>query len=177
MQTPYVWRPVDGSAAGPRPLHPLWDIPSGCCFFTGPWTVTQSSLCVLRRVAAFCRPLRRVLLLVSFPRSRSPVIGVPGLCWMWLDVPFGRQRRSVVGVLRLYWLLWGSLDCFCYEHTAVLRPSITCPLPPPPPHLEGNCGGHGYLNWSFRELHLGLGHHKARSCNAPLPAHPHQDYP
>ena len=62
------------------PPPPLCDIPSGCCFFTGPWTVTRSSLRMLRRVAAFCRPLRPVLLLVSFPRSRSPVVGVPGLC-------------------------------------------------------------------------------------------------
>ena len=31
----------------------LCDIPSGCCSFTGPWTVTRSSLRVLRRVAAF----------------------------------------------------------------------------------------------------------------------------
>ena len=45
---------------------------------------------MLRRVAAFCRPLRPVLPLVSFPRSRSPVVGVPGLCWMWRDVPFAR---------------------------------------------------------------------------------------
>ena len=37
---------------------------------------------MLRRVAAFCRPLRPVLPLVSFARSRSPVAGVPGLCWM-----------------------------------------------------------------------------------------------
>ena len=59
---------------------PLCDIPSGCCSFTGPWTVTRSSLRMLRRVAAFCRPLRPVLLLVSFPRSRSPVFGVLGLC-------------------------------------------------------------------------------------------------
>ena len=59
---------------------PLCDIPSGCCFFTGPWTVTRSSLRMLRRVATFCRPLRPVLLLVSFPRSRSPVVGVLGLC-------------------------------------------------------------------------------------------------
>ena len=59
---------------------PLCDIPSGCCFFTGPWTVTRSSLRMLRRVAAFRRPLRPVLLLVSFPRSRSPVVGVLGLC-------------------------------------------------------------------------------------------------
>ena len=68
----------------PLPPHPaaipLCDIPSGCCSFTGPWTVTRSSLRMLRRVAAFCRPLRPVLLLVSFPRSRSPVVGVLGLC-------------------------------------------------------------------------------------------------
>ena len=59
--------------------RPLCDIPSGCCSFTGPWTVTRSSLRMLRRVAAFCRPLRPVLLLVSFPCSRSPVVGVLGL--------------------------------------------------------------------------------------------------
>ena len=59
---------------------PLCDIPSSCCSFTGPWTVTRSSLRMLRRVAAFCRPLRPVLLLVSFLRSRSPVDGVWGLC-------------------------------------------------------------------------------------------------
>ena len=63
-------------------LTPLCDIPSGCRFFMGPWTVTRSSLRMLRRVAAFCRPLRPVLPLVSFPRSRSPVVGVPGLCGM-----------------------------------------------------------------------------------------------
>ena len=79
------------------PEKPLCDIPSGCCFFTGPWTVTRSALRMLRRVAAFCRPLRPVLLLVSFPRSRSPVVGVPGLCWMWRGVPFARQRRPIVG--------------------------------------------------------------------------------
>ena len=61
-------------------MRPLCDIPSGCCSFTGPWTVTRSSLRMLRRVAAFCRPLWPVLLLVSFPRSRSPVVGVLGLC-------------------------------------------------------------------------------------------------
>ena len=59
---------------------PACDIPSGCCSFTGPWAVTRSSLRMLRRVAAFCRPLRPVLLLVSFPHSRSPVVGVLGLC-------------------------------------------------------------------------------------------------
>ena len=66
------------SVSSPPP--PLCDIPSGCCSFTGPWTGTRSSLRMLRRVAAFCRPLRPVLLLVSFPRSRSPVVGVLGLC-------------------------------------------------------------------------------------------------
>ena len=78
---------------------PPCDIPSRCCFFTGPWTVARSSLRMLRRGAAFCRPLRPVLLLVSFPRSRSPVVGVLGLCGMWRDVPFARQRRPIIGVL------------------------------------------------------------------------------
>ena len=58
--------------------YPLCEIPSGCCLFTGPWTVTRSSLRVLHQVAAFCRPLRPVLLLVSFPCLQSPVVGVPG---------------------------------------------------------------------------------------------------
>ena len=102
---------------------PVCDIPSGCCLFTGPWTVTRSSLRMLRRVAAFCRPLRPVVLLVSFLRSRSPVVGVLGLCWMWHGVPFTRQRRPVVGVLRLYWLLRGSFDCFGCPHTGR---STTC---------------------------------------------------
>ena len=44
---------IQGS--GPYP-PPLCDIPSGCCSFTGPWTVTRSSLHMLRRVAAFCTP-------------------------------------------------------------------------------------------------------------------------
>ena len=39
----------------PPPPPPLRDIPSGRCFFTGPWTVTRSSLRMLRRVVAFCR--------------------------------------------------------------------------------------------------------------------------
>ena len=45
----------------------------------GPWTVVRCSLRMLRRVAAFCRPLRPVLPLVSFPRSRSAVVGAPGV--------------------------------------------------------------------------------------------------
>ena len=102
----FIWfSPGFGESAGTPPgrggwiwREPLCDIPSGGCFFTGPWTVTRSSLRMLRRVAAFCRPLRPVLLLVSFPRSRSPVVGVLGLCWMWRDVPFARQRRPIVGV-------------------------------------------------------------------------------
>ena len=92
-------RPCACAQLPPPPPPPPCDIPSGRCFFTGPWTVTRSSLHMLRRVAAFCRPLRPVLLLVSFPRSRSPVFGVLGLCWMWHDVPFARQRRPIVGVL------------------------------------------------------------------------------
>ena len=72
---------VGHACAGRVPCwYPLCDIPSACCSFTGPWTVTRSSLRMLRRVAAFCRPLRPVLLLVSFPRSRIPLVGVLGLC-------------------------------------------------------------------------------------------------
>ena len=112
-------------ALGPAE-SPLCDIPSGCCSFTGPWTVTRSSLRMLRRVATFCRPLWPVLLLVSFPRSRSPVVGVLGLCWMRHGVPFACQRRPIVGVLRMCWLLPGSFDCFCCPHTSVHRPSIAC---------------------------------------------------
>ena len=75
----------DGRGAGQRCIGrgggaPPCDIPSGCFSSTGPWTVTRSPLRMLRRVAAFCRPLRPVLPLVSFRRSRSPVVGVPGLC-------------------------------------------------------------------------------------------------
>ena len=65
--------------AAPMPLRispPPRNIPSGRCLFTGPWTVTRSSLRTVCRVAAFCRPLRPGLLLVSFPRSRRPVVGV-----------------------------------------------------------------------------------------------------
>ena len=57
-----------------------------------------------------------MLLLLLFPRLWSPVVGVLGLCWMWLDVPFARQRRPVVGVLGLCWLLQGHLTVFA-AHT------------------------------------------------------------
>ena len=74
----FLWHcPLLGQAPPPPPPC---DIPSGCCSFTGPGTVTCSSLRMLRRVAAFCRLLRPVLLLVLFPRSQSPVVGVLGLC-------------------------------------------------------------------------------------------------
>ena len=51
---------------------PLCDIPSGCGSFTGPWTVTRSSLRMLRRVAAFCRPLRPCSGVLPPPLSRPP---------------------------------------------------------------------------------------------------------
>ena len=70
-------------------VTPLCDISSGCWSFPGPRTVTRSSLRMLRRVTAFCWPLWPVLLLVSFPRLQSPMVGVPGLCWLW-RVPFVR---------------------------------------------------------------------------------------
>ena len=120
------WVPTSGHLVSQprRPLtipDPLCGIPSGCWFFTGPRTVTRSSLRMLRRFVAFCWLLRPVLLLVSFPHLWSPVVGVPGLCWMWQDLPFVRQRRPVVGVLGLCWLLRGSFDCFWCPHSSVLR--------------------------------------------------------
>ena len=81
------------------PPSPLCDIPSGCCSFTGPWTVTRPSLRMLRRVAAFCRPLRPVLLLVSFARSRSPVVSTPPRTARWPEAPWGpgtQKSKSVV---------------------------------------------------------------------------------
>ena len=123
----FRWGGGGSAGAGRGPTQPpLCDIPSGCCSFTGPWTVTRSSLRVLRRVAAFCRPLRPVLLLVSFLRSRSPVVGVLGLCGMWRDVPFARQRSPIIGVLRMCWLLPGSFDCVCCPRASVHRPSVAC---------------------------------------------------
>ena len=117
-------RPVTGGPAATRGARrgpvtpspgqlrsPPRDIPSGCCSFTGPWTVTRSPLRMLRRVAAFCRPLRPVLLLVSFPRSWSPVVGVLGLCWMWHGVPFACQRRPIVAPHTLVRSVWGPGAC------------------------------------------------------------------
>ena len=63
----------------------------GCCFFTGPWTVTRASLRMSRRVAAFCRPLRPVLLLVSFLRLLSPVVWCVGAV---LNVANGMSHRG-----------------------------------------------------------------------------------
>ena len=65
-----------------------------------------------------------VLLLVLFPRSRSPVVGVLGLCWMWQYVPFAQHQHPVVGVLGLCWLLWVS-----FLLSTHLRPQAVYNLP------------------------------------------------
>ena len=124
-------------AGGEGVLAPLCDIPSGCCSFTGPWTVTRSSLRMLRRVAAFCRPLRPVLLLVSFPRSWSPVVGVPGAV---LDVAGCAVCASA------------APDIWRIEDVLVVA-GVVCPPPkgdaellsktlvrPPVPNTGGQCG-------------------------------------
>ena len=60
--------PKTAVAHPPKQLcPPLCDILSGCCFFPGAWTVTRSSLRMLRRVAAFCRLLRPVLHVCAAP--------------------------------------------------------------------------------------------------------------
>ena len=149
-----------------RPSPPR-DIPSRCCFFTGPWTVTRSSLRMLRRVAAFCRPLRPVLLLVSFPHSRSPVVGVPGLCRMWHGVPFACQRGPVVGVPGLC-RMWHGVPFACQRGPVV---GVLGVVPPPPPlqsFAQVGAGGVGLepkspkvcvpkiaqINISFYKLHF-----------------------
>ena len=43
--------PMNQTHPASPPPAPLCDIPSGCCSFTGPWTVTRSSLHMLCRVA------------------------------------------------------------------------------------------------------------------------------
>ena len=66
---PTACRTASGATSeAPSLLMQLRPPPSGCSFLTGPWTVTRSSLRVLRRVAAFCRPLRHVCLVASLPR-------------------------------------------------------------------------------------------------------------
>ena len=72
--------PRSGGAQGVDGRYNAWR--SGAPGPRAPWTVTRSSRRMLRRVTAFCRPLRPVFLVASFPRSRSPVVGVPGLCWL-----------------------------------------------------------------------------------------------
>ena len=107
--------------APPPPMHwrtpppPLCDIPSGCCSFTGPWTVTRSSLRMLRRVAALCRPLQPVLLLVSFPRSRSPPPPPPEglLCGRADGVGrnAGNRTEGHVNARRIAWEVASFRDC------------------------------------------------------------------
>ena len=84
-----------------RPPAPLRDIPSGCGFFPGPWTVTRSSLCMLRRGCVLLAAAGARAGVVSAFAVRSgwcagavlvavgascalavPVIGVPQLCWL-----------------------------------------------------------------------------------------------
>ena len=112
--------------------NPLCDIPSGCCFFTGPWTVTHSSLCVLRRVAAFYRPLRPMFLLVSFSRQWSPVVCALGLCWL---------LRGLFYVLRSSTTCPTAFPCACgptlpprhpgsWWSTMCLRATLACAWPP-----------------------------------------------
>ena len=102
---------------------PVCDIPSGCCFFIGPWTVTRSFLRMLRRVAAFCRPLRPVYLPVLFPRSRSPVVWCAGAV---LDVAGCAVCASAAPN---NWRIGGCAGC-CRGPS---HPCVTFRLAPPPP--------------------------------------------
>ena len=84
---------------------------------------------MLRRVAAFCRPLRPVLLLVSFPRSQSPVVGVLGLCWMWHPPPIKQRPDQGCNLSRCgAWVLFRPV-VYLGKQTlpkGVLMPEKTC---------------------------------------------------
>ena len=120
-------------------MPPLCDIPSGRCFLTGPWTVTRSSLRMLRRVAAFCRPLRPVFLLASFSYWRGPGAGVLGLCWLlWgsflgLHCPLPSAFWSSTTCLAVFPWACGPSGCRCFTGPwTVTRSSLhmlRCPVP------------------------------------------------
>ena len=124
-------------------LAPLCAIPSGCCSFTGPWTVTRSSLRMLRWVAAFLSAAAAGApagVVSAFAEPRRWCVGgcaeCGGMC------PFARQRRPIVGVLRMCWLLRGFFDCFllstrlCPQAVHSLPRCVSvcvrprCPVPP-----------------------------------------------
>ena len=100
----------DQPQVSPGPPRPLCDIPLGCGLFTRPWTVPRSSLRTLRRVTAFRRPLRRVLLVALFPRSRGPVVGAPGSCW-WLRGVVLRWYGPVPSASRLSTTCLAAFPC------------------------------------------------------------------
>ena len=132
---------------------PPCDIPSGCCFFTGPWTVTRSSLRVLslRSVGrcGWCSCWCRFRVRAAQSLVCQGCAGCGRMCRLRVS---GAQWLAYWG---LCWLLRGSFDCFCCPHTSVLRPSTTCLAPPlqapssrlPDPPSGGSCdpchGGHG----------------------------------
>ena len=138
-------RPGDGAKASP---NPPCDIPSGCCSFTGPRTLTHSSLRMLRRVAAFCRPLRPVLLLVSFPCSQSPV--APKATRTLTQTPVdGRRIHSVA-----------SPPCPTpFSLCSIQPPSdlhVSIHRPPPPGHAE-QTRAHGHVQKVHEESARGKG--------------------
>ena len=138
-----------------QPPPPPCDIPSGCGSFTGPWTVTRSSLRMLRRVAAFCRPLRPVLLLVSFLVFAEPsnwrTGGCAGCCRGCFSVfaaqstpHSGRPPRASLSfcehvVLGLRFL-YGALDShpFFPPHVASRRCVLTAAAAGAPAGVPGD---------------------------------------
>ena len=92
---------MGGGAVNPPPAC---DSPSGCCLFTGPWTVSPSHVASGRCFvsAAAAGALAGVVSVFAEPSSWC--------AGAVLDAAFARQRRPVVGMLGLCWLLWGSFD-------------------------------------------------------------------
>ena len=129
---------------------------------------TRSSLRMLRWVAAFCRPLRPVLLLVSFPHSWSPAVGMPGLCGMWQGCAVGAphlpgknsqlspvQRKSLFRGL-------GVPSAPVSSSPSPFASSLRSPPPPPPaaspfhaaPPQGGPCvSGLRRAQWRYPSAH------------------------
>ena len=102
---------------------PLCDLPLGRGFFTGPWTVTRSSLRMLRRVAAFCRPLR--------PGAPAVVVSVLAEPSAWRAGGCAGCGGCCFTVFAATPLHVQVVHHMSHDVSVCVRPH--CPPPPPPP--------------------------------------------
>ena len=126
----------------PRCPPPPCDIPSGCCFFTGPWTVTRSSpshvasgRCVLSAAAAGA--LAGVVSAFAEPSGRCDG-AVPDVAGCAVCAPAAPSS----------WRIGGCVGCCASRFTVFAVPTPPSsgrpqraalrPPPPPPPRLRSS---------------------------------------